>query len=113
MDFLTLFLILVFFHFLFDYPLQGDFLSKAKNMVAPIPGVPWYQAMGAHCFMHAFAVWFMSGMIALFVLEFVTHWITDCLKCKGIIDFNVDQAIHIIMKAIYAFILVGSTNVLA
>lgn len=33
-------------HFLCDYPLQGDFLSKAKNRVNPIPGVPWYQASG-------------------------------------------------------------------
>ena len=28
-------------HALADYPLQGDFLAKAKNRTAPIPGVPW------------------------------------------------------------------------
>lgn len=29
-------------HALCDYPLQGDFLAKAKNRAAPLPGVPWY-----------------------------------------------------------------------
>ena len=28
-------------HALADYPLQGDFLSKAKNRFAPLIGVPW------------------------------------------------------------------------
>jgi hypothetical protein len=33
-------------HALADYPLQGDFLSRAKNRSAPIPGFPWWQAHG-------------------------------------------------------------------
>jgi hypothetical protein len=39
-------------HALADYPLQGDFLSKAKNRAAPIPGVPYWQALGAHVAIH-------------------------------------------------------------
>lgn len=35
-------------HMLADYPLQGDFLAKAKNRRVPVPGVPWWQALGAH-----------------------------------------------------------------
>ncbi|MFM1977463.1 MAG: hypothetical protein RL145_2309, partial [Pseudomonadota bacterium] len=42
---LSLLYLLIVAHFICDYPLQGDFLSKAKNLTAPIPGVPWWQAM--------------------------------------------------------------------
>jgi hypothetical protein len=32
-------------HALADYPLQGDFLARAKNHTAPIPGISWYQSL--------------------------------------------------------------------
>lgn len=38
----ALFAALVAGHALADYPLQGDFLARAKNRAAPIPGVPWF-----------------------------------------------------------------------
>lgn len=85
-------------HALCDYPLQGDFLSKAKNRTAPIPGVPWRQALGAHAMIHAGAVALITGIWWLAVAEFVIHWITDDAKCRGRLSFNVDQAIHIECK---------------
>ena len=48
--------VLVVAHFLCDFPLQGDFLAKAKNPEAPLPGVPWQWAMLAHAAIHAGAV---------------------------------------------------------
>ena len=36
--------ILILCHFIFDYPLQGDFLAKAKNETAPIPAVADHRA---------------------------------------------------------------------
>lgn len=58
---LTLFAALLIAHAVADYPLQGDFLAKAKNRFAPIPGVPWFQALGAHAAIHAGAVWILTG----------------------------------------------------
>jgi hypothetical protein len=43
MNVALLFGALVAAHALCDYPLQGDFLARAKNRAAPIAGVPWYQ----------------------------------------------------------------------
>ena len=100
------FLWLLFFHFLFDYPLQGDFLSKAKNRSNPIPGIPWWQALGAHSFMHAMGVFIVTGYWFLFVVEFVVHYITDDLKCTNKLTFNQDQFIHVLCKVIYAFIVI-------
>jgi hypothetical protein len=88
-------------HALADYPLQGDFLSKAKNRTAPIPGVPYWQAMGAHCAIHGAFVALLTGIWWLFIAEAAIHWITDDAKCRGKIDFNSDQAIHIICKALW------------
>ena len=82
-------------HALCDYPLQGDFLSKAKNRFAPIPGVPWWQALTAHAAIHAGMVALVTGLWMLAVAELVIHWLTDDAKCAGRIGYNTDQAIHI------------------
>lgn len=99
---IELFALLVFAHFLLDYPLQGDFLSKAKNRFEPIKHVPWYQAMFAHTAMHGLAVGFITGVWIFAVLEMAIHWWTDDAKCRGELTFNQDQAIHIICKLIWA-----------
>lgn len=100
---ISLFLTLLLFHFLLDYPLQGDFLAKAKNRTNPIPHVPWYQAMFAHTAMHGIAVGFITGVPLFAFLEMVIHWITDDMKCRGELTYNQDQAIHIICKVIWTF----------
>jgi hypothetical protein len=88
-------------HALADYPLQGDFLAKAKNRTAPIPGVPWWQALGAHAAIHAGFVLAITGSPSLALVELIVHAVTDDMKCRGRISFNVDQAIHVICKVAY------------
>lgn len=100
----SLFALLIFGHALADYPLQGDFLSRAKDRSAPIPGVPWYQAMGAHVIIHGVIVWLLTGLWWLGVAELVIHAVTDDTKCRGKLSFNQDQAIHIACKAAWALI---------
>lgn len=91
-------------HFVCDYPLQGDFLSKAKNRYAAIPGVPWYQALGAHAAIHGAAVALLTGLWWLFIPEAVIHWITDDAKCRGQLTFNQDQFIHLVCKVTWLLI---------
>lgn len=94
-------------HALADYPLQGDFLSKAKNRTASIPGVPWQQALGAHVVIHGAAVALITGIWWLFFAEAVIHWLTDDAKCRGKISFNQDQATHLACKAAWFAIWMG------
>lgn len=103
---IELFFLMVFAHALADYPLQGDFLAKAKSHKAPIPGVPWYQALSAHSAIHAGAVGLITGSVVLALAEFFIHCATDFLKCDGKISFNTDQFIHVACKAIWALIAV-------
>lgn len=92
-------LALVGAHALADYPLQGDFLARAKSRAAPIPGVPWWQALGAHVAIHGAAVALLTGIAWLGVAEAAIHWLTDDAKCRGRLTFNQDQAIHLTCKA--------------
>lgn len=101
-DIATTFGALLAAHALADYPLQGDFLSKAKNRTAPIPGVPWFQALVAHAIIHGGAVALITGRPILGVAEAVIHAITDDLKCRGKLSFNQDQAIHAGCKLLWA-----------
>ena len=96
------FSLLIVGHALADYPLQGDFLSKAKNRTAPIPGVPWWQALGAHAVIHGGIVAIITRDWRLGLAEAAAHAITDDLKCRGLIDFNTDQAIHFACKVAWA-----------
>lgn len=91
-------LLLLAAHALADYPLQGDFLARAKNHTSPIPGVPWYQALAAHSMIQAGAVGLITGSAVLCLAEFVIHFATDYAKCAGKISYNTDQAIHIACK---------------
>jgi hypothetical protein len=97
--------LLIVAHALADYPLQGDFLSRAKSHVAPIPGVPWYQALGAHAAIHAGFVGVITGSVWLGLAEFLAHSATDYAKSAGRIGFNLDQAIHIGCKVAWVAIL--------
>lgn len=89
-------------HALADYPLQGDFLSKAKNRSAPLPGVPWYQALAAHSIIHGAAVALLTKRPLLGVAETVIHAATDHAKCAGRLTYNQDQAIHLACKVLWA-----------
>lgn len=102
--------IFIFFHFLADYPLQGDFLSKAKNRNSSIGKVFWKHALFAHSFIHAGFVGMITMMstgsqhlgLAFAFAELVIHGVTDFLKCENKITLNTDQAVHIGCKIIYA-----------
>lgn len=107
---LTLFGLMLAGHALADYPLQGDFLARAKNRAAPVAGVPWYQALGAHAIIHGGFVGIITGSPWLALAEVCIHAATDDAKCTGKIGFNTDQAIHVACKAVWAIVAVYTSQ---
>ena len=101
---LTLLILLLVAHALADSPLQGDFLAKAK--FGTIPGVPGWYALATHSVIHAGFVFWVTGSLALFAIEFVAHYVIDTLKTKNRISFLADQALHIACKVAYAAVIV-------
>lgn len=92
---------LIVAHCVCDYPLQGDFLARAKNHRAPIAGVDWWIALAAHAVIHAGAVWFITRSPILAALEFVAHVAIDYAKCEGATSFRQDQLAHVVCKALW------------
>lgn len=97
-------------HFLLDYALQGDWMSKAKNpSLDLVPGERiWPIALFGHALLHATAVQLITGSWVFFAAELIVHAFTDYAKCKGRFGYNADQFAHIGSKLVFAgFLLLG------
>ncbi len=105
-DAVVLLSLLLFGHLLADYPLQGQWLSEAKNRHRPLPGVPWHQGMLAHCGIHAGFVGLISGSLILALIELAAHAVIDDLKCAKRIGYTTDQMLHISCKILWVGIVV-------
>jgi hypothetical protein len=105
---INMLILLLLWHALADFPLQGDFLAIHKDptydLSVPTGGKPhnylWGWCMGAHCMIHAGGVYLITGAWQAAVFEFATHWVIDWTKCHGRISFNQDQVFHLIGKLI-------------
>lgn len=90
-------LMLLAAHWVADYPLQGDFLAKAKQQ-----GPLRLYHLIAHSGIHAGAVALVTGNLWFGLVEWVLHTIIDEAKVKGKTSFAVDQLLHIGCKVVYA-----------
>lgn len=99
---MTLLLMLLAAHWLCDYPLQGDFLAKAKQA-----GPLRVYHLVAHAGIHGGAVALVTGSLWLGLLEWALHTVIDELKVRGKTSFAVDQALHIGCKLAYFYVLNG------
>jgi len=106
----TTLLLLLSAHALADYPLQGDFLAKAKNRANPIPGVPWFHGLISHAAIHGGFVGVITGSVWLGISEFVVHCIIDDTKCMGRISYNTDQALHVACKVLWVALIIGGVS---
>lgn len=113
--FFLLSMALIMGHMLGDYPLQGAFLASCKNRntdssiffgSSTVPEGLWIHALTAHSLIQAGIVWIITGSLAVTMVELVIHWITDFVRCEEWISFNMDQAIHVGCKIVFAFLLV-------
>jgi hypothetical protein len=82
-------------HFFFDYAGQGDFMAKAKNCASPIPGVPAAVVLWSHGAIHGAAAALITGLWPVFLAETVLHSVFDDAKCRGLITYKLDQALHV------------------
>ena len=111
---------LVVGHFFADFALQTEYMALGKNKWTSLPNTPWYWPMIAHCSIHLFFV-FLAVSIFLLTLsfpvtlcccvgllfgltEFVFHFIIDSIKCKKMINYDMDQLLHISCKLFYIII---------
>jgi hypothetical protein len=91
-------------HSLADYPLQGPFLSEAKNPRTQLGKMFWPYALSSHATIHGGFVYLVTGSLLLGLLEIVIHALTDWLKCMDKIDMLVDQLIHYACKVVWVVV---------
>lgn len=101
---------LIFVHCLADYPLQGEFLAKAKDRTSDLGKIFWRHALFAHSMIHAGMVTLVTNSIILGMCEFFVHAITDDLKCRKKISMAIDQTIHIGCKLVWAWVAWSTVN---
>ena len=103
-------LLLLAAHFVADYPLQGDFLAKAKNKNVDLGlGSIWFLALLGHSLIHSAAVLLITGSLIFAAIELVGHFFIDLAKCNNCISFNLDQYWHLSFKVLY-IILIGVSS---
>ncbi len=88
-------------HFLADYPLQGDFLAKAKQ-AGPLR--VWH--LFGHSMIHGAMVGIITGSSWLGFLELILHMGIDECKNQGWTSFATDQTLHYACKCIIVGLLV-------
>jgi len=96
-------------HAVADFWAQSDALAQMKNRHRPNTRVPagqkpqaiWLYALTAHALMHGAAVAFVTGSIALGMLETAAHWFIDFGKCENWYGIHLDQALHILCKVVW------------
>jgi len=98
-------------HALGDYVFQRDIMARSKSRHAEIyktagPGFPgWYYWLLAHALVHGGAVFLISGSALLGIIETVLHTIIDYCKCEHWIGLHFDQALHILCKVAYVYVI--------
>lgn len=109
-SFFQIFFWLVFFHFLADFPLQGEFLARFKNPKDSLHDDnrfgegSWRWGLWGHAIIHGGLVYFATGMMSLGIAEAVAHAIIDKRKVENKLSFHQDQWLHIAFKALWAVI---------
>ncbi len=108
---MTLFFQFLVGHALGDYVFQRDIMATSKSRHADIyktarPGFPaWYYWLVSHALVHGGAVFLISGSALLGIIETVLHAVIDASKCEHWIGANTDQALHILCKIAYIYVI--------
>ena len=109
---IQVFYLLVLGHFVADFALQSEVMSKGKNRkpdyipAGQTPTAVWPYWLSSHAGIHALAVYLVTSSFSLSVLEFVIHWVTDFFKCENKLSVHQDQFIHIFAKFLIAHLYV-------
>lgn len=96
-------------------------MALGKNKWQPLPFTPWYWPMYCHCLIHGLFVFISiflvfaifgiplitSSIVATYfgITELVCHFIIDCIKCKKMINYDMDQILHIVCKIFYVIMI--------
>lgn len=88
-------------HALADFSLQTNAMGIGKKRKADPGPVPWYYWLTSHALIHGGVVYLITQSIVCGIVEVMSHWWIDFLKCEGKINLREDQAYHLLFKITY------------
>ena len=109
-----LFFLLLAGHAIADFAIQTEFVATNKNRHVRLKYSPevrakmeiiWPHLLTAHSLHHGLFVFLITGNLLASCLEVVIHWITDFGKCERWYGFHADQAIHVLTKALWTYLI--------
>lgn len=86
-------------HALCDFPLQNDYLARAKSKWGG--HAEWPFALAGHALIQGGGVALVTGSVWLGLAEAVVHAAIDHAKCAGRITYAADQALHVACKLVW------------
>lgn len=90
-------------HAIADYPMQTEWVARAKQPGFTFDGEAiWPSVLACHAGIHAGAVKLVTGSWLLAGLEFVAHAGIDYSRGRGLLSYNGDQAAHVGCKVAWA-----------
>ena len=95
-------------HAFMDFPMQNGPMATEKSRHSTTElqkQVPWYYWLTAHALLHGGAVLYITGSLGFGLIETALHWIIDYAKCERWTNIHIDQALHVICKAIWAVLI--------
>jgi hypothetical protein len=98
-------------HALGDYVFQRDIMATSKSRHSAIyqtasKGFPgWYYWLISHSLVHGGLVFLISGSALLGIIETVLHTLIDFSKCEHWINLHIDQALHMLCKVAYVYVI--------
>ena len=102
MPLLVLFILLLSAHAICDYPLQGDFLARAKY--GTVEGFPKWLGLLVHAWIHATGVMLVTGNLLAGGIELVAHYVIDLLKTQRRFGIVIDQGLHVATKLVLVYL---------
>ena len=114
MNWFEIIFILLFLHALGDFALQSDAMAKGKNRNIKPTYIPegqkfkvcWFYWMLAHSLIQGGLIWIIFGNLWICLIEVISHFIIDFIKCENVTNPHHDQLLHLICRISYSIFLV-------
>ena len=115
MNWAEILFVLLFLHALGDFALQSEAMAKGKNRHIKNPTyIPpgqkfketWFYWLIAHALIQGGLIYLFFPVLLIALIEVISHFIVDYLKCENITNLHHDQLIHFILRIIYSIFLV-------